>query len=169
MTDLAEKEGLTVPQLTDDTIAKLGEFIPPQGSSTKNPLDIMPYLQDETNYLRVLTLLDADPAIDALIFDLHPEWILEDFGNEALDLFLASVFGSRKVFRKPMFFVLAAGRDAAQVQVVSDVTRRFHEAGMATFPNFKVAARIIKRLNTYCEHLQIFDCHTMNGYRTRIV
>ena len=153
MTDLAEKEGLTVPQLTDDTIAQLGEFIRPEGSSTKNPLDIMHYLTSEQNLLRVMTLLREDPNIDVLIFDIHPDWIVEDYGEEALAVYLDMVLASEKILKKPMFVVLAREEDMARALVIKKVVDRFRDAGMATFPGFQLVARIIKRLNTYSDYL----------------
>ena len=41
MTDMAEVAGLRVPHLTDKTVKAIEEFVPIQGSSAKNPLDIM--------------------------------------------------------------------------------------------------------------------------------
>ncbi|MBW1709811.1 MAG: hypothetical protein JRJ73_07990, partial [Deltaproteobacteria bacterium] len=41
MTDAAEREGLKVPHLSEKTIRALEEFVPLQGSSVKNPLDMM--------------------------------------------------------------------------------------------------------------------------------
>jgi len=153
MTDMAEKEGLSVPHLTDDTISKLGEFIPPEGSSIKNPLDIMPYLPRGDNMLRVMALLRDDPNIEALIFNIRPSWIYKDHGRKVLDTYVEMVLKSVAMLEKPMFVVLSRSEDAARGFVDQEVEERFHEAGVATFPEFQLAARIIKRLNTYHKYL----------------
>jgi acyl-CoA synthetase (NDP forming) len=70
MTDAAEKEGLKVPHLSEETIRSLEEFVPLQGNSVKNPLDIMGALfrGGAENFSKLISLLRDDPNIDALIF-----------------------------------------------------------------------------------------------------
>jgi acyl-CoA synthetase (NDP forming) len=153
MTDAAEKEGLKVPHLTDKTIAKLEEFIPRQGSSVKNPLDILPAISTGNTILRVLELLRDDPNIDAMIFNSRPGRVYEMFGRKVLKKHIELVLESIRVFRKPCFIVLEKEDDLNLEALRKDVEELYNEMGVATFPDVSLAARIMNRMKTYNDYL----------------
>ncbi len=153
MTDLAEKEGLKVPHLTDETIQKLEAFIPLEGSSVKNPLDILPALFIPGNMERIMELLRDDPNIDALICDVHPGWIYKDFGRKALYHYLDLTVKSTKIFEKPTFFVLNREENLEMEAIRTEAKEWLHEADMATFSDFSLAARIMHRMKVYNDYL----------------
>ena len=154
MTDAAEKEGLKVPQLTDSTIGKLEEFIPRQGSSVKNPLDILPAISTGNNMLRVLELLRDDKNIDAMIFNMRPGRIYDMFGRKILNKHVAMVMQSIQVFEKPCFIVLEREDDLNREALRREVEELLNEKGIVAFPEVSLAARIINRLRSYYDFLK---------------
>ena len=153
MTDFAEKENLNVPHLTEKTIRKLEEFIPLQGSSVKNPLDIMPSLTRKGNLIRVMELLRDDPNIDALIFNMSPNWIYKDYGRTALNRYLQVSLEVKEILEKPLFISLAKEDDVQADILHKEVEEWLHEAGMATFPDFRLTARVLYNMKKYGDYL----------------
>jgi acetyltransferase len=153
MTDVAEKEGLKVPRLTDETIGKLEEFISLQGSSVQNPLDILPAISRGKNMLRVLELIRDDANIDALIFNMRPGRVYEMFGRKVLNKHLQLVLESMKVFGKPFFIVLEKEDDLNLEALRMEVEELFNETGIVMFPDVGLAARIMRRLKAYHDYL----------------
>jgi acyl-CoA synthetase (NDP forming) len=154
MTDFAEKEGLSVPRLADKTIEQLEAFIPVQGSSSKNPLDIMMALFDKKNFYRVIELLREDPNTDALIFNLDPGWIYRGLGRTEMIRFIGYVVEAVKMLQKPLFISLEH-RESPQLAFIREEIRDlFNQADVATFPDFSMTARIINNLKKYNDFLQ---------------
>jgi acyl-CoA synthetase (NDP forming) len=154
MTDAAEKEGLRVPRLTDRTIAKLEEFIPLQGSSVKNPLDILPAISTGNNILRVLELLRDDENIDAMIFNMRPGRVYEMFGRKVLNKHVSIVMQSIQVFGKPCFVVLEKEDDLNREALRMEVEELLNEKGIVAFPDVSLAARIMNRMKIYSDYLE---------------
>jgi len=154
MTDFAEKEGLKVPHLSEETVSKLMEFVPLQGSGLKNPLDILPSLRKRENLLRVMELLRDDPNIDALIVNIMPSRIYSDVGIVAMNRYLDDVLESRERLSKPMFVVLESTDDAQMEFVRTHSMKWLDESGLATFPDFRLAARVMRRMKTYGDYLK---------------
>ena len=153
MTDAAEKEGLKVPRLTDKTIRSLEEFIPREGSSVKNPLDILPAISTGKSMLRVFELLRDDQNIDAMIFNTSPGRIYEMFGRKALKKHLDLVLESLKVLEKPCYIVLVKEDDLNLAALCKEVEELFNEMGVVTFPDMNLAARIMNRMKAYHDYL----------------
>ena len=63
--DACEAEGLEIPILTEETQAKLREFLVPAASVT-NPVDMVASASAE-DYERALSLMLEDPNIDAVV------------------------------------------------------------------------------------------------------
>ena len=68
--DVCARAGLQMPVLTPETQRVLRQFIPPEGTSIRNPLDIGLVLQDIGLLQRALEPVIADPVIDAVLFAL---------------------------------------------------------------------------------------------------
>ena len=155
MTDAAEKEGLKVPHLTDKTISKLEEFIPRQGSSVKNPLDILPTITTGNNILRVLELLREDANIDAMIFNMRPGRIYEMFGRKVLNKYVRIVLEAIKLFEKPCYMVLEKEDDLNHEALRTEVEELLNDRGVVAFPDVSLASRILHRLRRYHEYLNV--------------
>ncbi len=153
MTDCAEKAGLRVPQLTEATMRQLGEFIPIQGTSVKNPLDIVPVWRNPSDMLRVMALLGDDPNIDAIIMSLTPAWVYRALGSRAMNEYLEKAIESEERLGKPVFMVVERLDDAHLDNVRKDATKWLSESGAAVFPEFELAARVMRLMKDYGDYL----------------
>lgn len=157
MTDFAEKEGLRVPPLSNETVSRLEEFIPLQGNSVKNPLDILPIIfqvqNREGSMLQVMEILREDPEIDALIYNFEPSWVYGYFGREALNRYLQLTLESMERFEKPLFIALPCEDDFERDVIRREVGDQLHELGVATFPTFSLAARVMNNMLKYHAYL----------------
>ena len=59
-----------MPMLSQETIAKLLEFIPLVNQSVMNPMDVPGVLIDGPQLVRTVSLLSADPLIDFIIIHM---------------------------------------------------------------------------------------------------
>ena len=151
MTDEAEKEGLKVPHLTDKTISSLEEFVPLQGSSVKNPLDMMGTLFRPENFMRLIELLRDDPHIDALLFNQ----MVGRFSRmrSFVDMAIKNNIKAKEILGKPMFIILNGGQGGESSYMMREMEEAYHTAGIATFPSFRMAARVLYNLKCYKDFL----------------
>jgi acyl-CoA synthetase (NDP forming) len=157
MTDMAEEAGLFVPHLTDKTIKAIEEFVPIQGSSAKNPLDIMGafFGRGPDNLMLLMDLLRDDPNIDALIFNQPVDLITRIVGRSLISLLPQLVKDSMKRMGKPIYVVLDRGRGGIEGEILrQDLEDRYTEAGFATFSTFPQAARVLAELDQYRQFLE---------------
>jgi acyl-CoA synthetase (NDP forming) len=120
-----------------------------QGSSSKNPLDIMAVLFNENNFQRVIELLRDDTNTDALIFNLNPAWIYKGMGRSKLLLFIESVVQAVNMLQKPLFLSIEQKENPQLAFIREEMVELFNQNGVATFPNFTLTARIINNLIQY--------------------
>jgi len=159
MTDFAEKEGLRVPSLMDETIRRMGEFVPIEGNSTRNPLDIVPAIMptrsNEGNLLRVMELIRDDVNIDAMIFSIFPNRICDMYGKPALNAYLHLCLEAAERLEKPLFICLPR-ESTWQLDILRrEAEEWFHHAGMATFPDVRLASRVMLNMKEYGDYLSI--------------
>ena len=157
MTDMAEEAGLRVPHLTDTTIPAIEEFVPVQGSSAKNPLDIMGafFGRGPENLMRLMDLLRDDPNIDALIFNQSVDIITRVVGRSMMDGFVRLTMESMKRMGKPIYVVLDKGRGGIEGDILrQEMEDRYNMAGFATFATFPQAAGVLVELDQYRQYLE---------------
>ena len=153
MTDMAEKHGLGVPQLSDDTIARLGAVVPVQGSSVKNPLDILPFLTSAERFKFVMELLKQDPLVDCLFFSFPLAFIYFEAGRAGVNAYMKMIAKAREWLEKPMFIVIESF-NAIELMVVSrEATENLTALQIPVFPGFEVAARVMMNLKGYHDFL----------------
>ncbi len=68
--DTCDANGLKVPSLSEDTKAKLREFLPPE-ASVENPVDMIASATAE-DYERTIATVSQDPGVDAMIVIFIP-------------------------------------------------------------------------------------------------
>jgi acyl-CoA synthetase (NDP forming) len=149
MTDIAETEGLKVPQLSPDTIRQLEEIIPPQGTSVKNPLDVGRRFFAGGNFTKFLELLREDPLVDAMIFTQPIGMFVRFLGRGGFNMLLEMTLSAQKLLKKPMFLVIEKDVGFGGESVIDEVIERYHDANLATFPDFRLAVRIAGYLADY--------------------
>ena len=146
MTDMAEKEGLSVPHLSDITITELRKIVPASGTSVKNPMDIgfSSVYEDEDQFLTMYRLLEADPNIDAVIFSRN---ILP--GRNGVKKLIDLAIKGTDVLSKPVFNVLPASNSLERETARHNAQTTFEQAGISTFSSFPLAARVMRNLYAY--------------------
>jgi len=149
MTDLAEKEGLFVPHLSDESIRLMGEFIPIQGSSVKNPLDILPHMRNRESFEKLMTILKNDANIDALVFSLNIAFIYREGGRLGVNYFLRMIAKSHEWLEKPMFLILDTFNTAEMLMLRNEAEEILVARKMTAFPTFEIAARALTHLYRY--------------------
>lgn len=66
--DLCEQYGLEIPEFSDETKAALERFLPPFGSSSRNPVDVsIVAAVDQSLYSRSIQILDQSSDVDVII------------------------------------------------------------------------------------------------------
>ncbi|MFO7964504.1 MAG: CoA-binding protein [Desulfobacterales bacterium] len=153
MTDLAEKEGLTVPHLTDETIAELEAFIPLQGSSAKNPLDILPHLHDMESFKKVMTLLKDDANIDSLIFNVNLAFIYREAGRAGVSFYMDTIAKVKEWLEKPMYLVGDTFKNLEMQALQFEAEELLSTRRIPMFSSFEIVARIVTSLTTYKAYL----------------
>ncbi|MBW2623536.1 MAG: CoA-binding protein [Deltaproteobacteria bacterium] len=157
MTDVAEKEGLKVPHLSPESIRAFQEFVPISGTSVKNPLDIGGafFRSGPDKLMTLYDILRDDPNIDALIFSQR----MVRFGGRdvrgLLDVIVKSSLEGMKIMQKPCFIVLGSGDSLESEALHQEAQQKYNEAGIATFPTFRLAARVMSNLAVYKQYLSV--------------
>ncbi|MBW2624072.1 MAG: hypothetical protein JRD68_14285, partial [Deltaproteobacteria bacterium] len=149
MTDMAEKEGLKVPHLSENTINALLETVPISGNSVKNPLDIgfSSMYQNQDEFLNMFALLRDDPKIDAMIFT---RGIGRRNGMEQLN---QMVLKGMDIIKKPVLIVLGTAGTVDAAAQREEVLEKFNAANIPTFSSFPLAARVLKNMSDYNDFL----------------
>jgi len=149
MTDLAEKNGLTVPHLSDNSIKRLEEFIPLNGSSVKNPLDILPHMRDTETFQKVMEILRDDPNIDALLFSSNLGFIYREAGRLGVNYYLRMIAKCQEWLEKPMFLILETFNNVEMLTLRQEGEEMLVGRKMAVFPSFEIAAKVLTYLYQY--------------------
>jgi acyl-CoA synthetase (NDP forming) len=150
ITDAFCKVGFDVPALSEQSYEELGSFFNIVGGSYRNPLDMAGTLQGNTETLkRILTILDADPKIDALIMEQSAMFGARQWRNkpEVLDAMLDTLVEHRNNSQKPFFIVMHPAHEEA---FVVEIRQKFAKQKIAVFPNFERAATAAKLALPYC-------------------
>jgi acyl-CoA synthetase (NDP forming) len=151
ITDAFEKAGLKVPVLSDASYQELATFFTVIGGSFRNPLDSGHTIgmgQTSSNLERLLSILDRDPHIDAIVMDsgaglVAGHWQAHPHVLTAL-LDTLSNFATKS--QKPFAVVL---QPFALEAALLTVREQFHARGIATFPTHERAARALRAATDY--------------------
>jgi acyl-CoA synthetase (NDP forming) len=151
ITDAFEKAGLRVPLLSEASYQEFASFFTVIGGSFRNPLDSGHTIgmgQSSDNLERLLSILDCDPHIDAIVMDtgaglVAGQWQARPQVLTAL-LDTLSNFASRSA--KPFAVVL---QPFALEAALLAVREQFHARGIATFATHERAARALRLVTDY--------------------
>ena len=147
--DAFGKAGLEVPLLSDASYAEFGEFVSVIGGSYKNPLDLFnTMLYDPGAVERVLAILDRDPVIDSIVFELSAyllvrRWEKQPAQFEAL-LDTLQRFNAHST--KPLVTIIYPAHVEAKVL---ELRTKLQARGVATFPTFERAAAALAKITEY--------------------
>jgi acyl-CoA synthetase (NDP forming) len=162
VTDAFERAGLTVPVLSEESYQELASFFNVIGGSFRNPLDSGHTLgmgQTSPNLERLLSILDRDPHIDAIVMDtgaglIAGQWVAHPPMLSAL-LDTLSTFAASS--RKPFVVLL---QPLALEAALVEIREQFHARGIATFATAQRAARALRAATEYWRfHTGSLDDH----------
>ena len=151
ITDAFEKAGLRVPLLSDASYQELSAFFTVIGGSFRNPLDSGHTIgmgQTSPNLERLLSILDRDPQIDAIIMDTGAGLVAGQW--QAHPQTLATLLDTLSSFAvrsaKPFFVIL---QPFALEAALLEIREQFHTRGIATFATHERAARALRLVTEY--------------------
>ena len=149
--DLAEREGLVVPELDPGTLQRLQEVLEHAGAVAGNPLDIgaplipMPFLED------ALFEAGANPTTDILLFDLAVNFgydVAGDFGIERTVELLGEARRRSGAHVSAVLYSRSFEPDDMRFEtMLRRMRKRLHAAGVPVFPSMERAVRAISRVN----------------------
>lgn len=139
------KAGFEIPIFSAASSARLREFVNVIGGSAENPLDLVnTVLYDATAVRRVLDILNEDPKIDAIAFEvsayiMHGRWAKDPALLEAL---LDTVAAFNRASTKTFAVIIYPGHVEAKA---ADVRDALQQRGVATYPTFARAATALAK------------------------
>ena len=151
MTDVAEKNGLKVPLLSEETIKTLQGLVPLAGNSVKNPLDV--FFNNDEHFNKLIRLLSKDPNIDAFIYNMRFGGPNQFRGLSGLHHSIQNTIEASKALGKPMLIVLELTGEPEIDMLNKTIASSFHASNVATFPTFEIAARVLANLKAYNDYL----------------
>jgi acyl-CoA synthetase (NDP forming) len=129
--------GLKLADLSPETVEKLSAFIPPTGTSLRNPIDVSLTASLEIDmYIESARLAAADPNVDAIVV---AGCGLSDETNEK---YTNGMIGAQKEFNKPFLMVNIPGFDPA-------LAARFCKAGVPFFDSSERALDCYAQVKRY--------------------
>jgi len=144
--DLCEAEGLIVPPLPEDALAKLQGLARDRLSLLGNPLDESVMGGPSDLYRTLCRLLSESPDIDVLIGRVTADWHLDERAGQArlaqaADTYVELSRGSGK----PVAVVLGASDSTESWRwgVVAELQDRCRRARLPVYPSFQRAARAL--------------------------
>lgn len=150
ITDQFERAGFAVPQLSQRSYDRLGEFFMTIGGSYRNPFDAASTIGRETeNLAKILEILAEDEAIDGGVaielgargFDEHPERLAGML--DRLDQY-------RNDTGLPVVAMMPSGGAMGDAEETTVRARRaVAERGFPIYPNFEQGAEAFARVVSY--------------------
>jgi len=130
--------GLRLAELAAETRAALAEFVPPAGTSLRNPVDVGLSASLETDiYIRAARAVAADPGVDAVLV------VGRGMTQESNELYTQSMIQAHEDYRKPFLVVgIIPGLDA-------DFATNFFQAGIPVFETVERAMGVYARVRRY--------------------
>ncbi len=162
--DALEKKGIIIPRLTDRTIKRFSRFLADVNTSFTNPLDLGAEGAYPHKYYRVISVLDKDPNIDAIVFVKDPERFAtvqdevitdKDIDIDVNKLFIKFISKAKKTCKKPMYCVmLKINEGFEEYKSRLSFKLKLLNRGVPVFESFDLMATVLDHLNTYREFLQ---------------
>jgi len=149
--DICAQEGVELPALSQETKARLLEFISLVNQGVANPIDVPAVVMDYPSLLRTYEVLAADPLIDMVILHLGAEF----FMGPTLDVmaeFQKHISSSAEHDHRFKPMVVAVSNEG-QVRETEKYARQLRESGVTTYNSLREACRAISRFADYHKFL----------------
>ena len=129
--------GLSLAELSNETKSTLAGFVPPTGTSLRNPVDVgLSASFDVEIYARAARGLAADPGVDALLV------VGRGMSPELNEQYTKSMIQAGKDFHKPFVMVNIPGSD-------QEFARTFCRAGVPFFESAEKATAVYAMVRRY--------------------
>ena len=148
VSDAFGREGLTIPDLTDESYDFLRPFVTLVGGSYKNPLDVSGSLTSIERGRDMLDTLASDPNTDIVVIEASIGFLsrrLERQG-QGMDDLIDMFKDFQESIDKPFGVIATWNQDEA---ALAEFRGKLADRGLAVFPSFQDAARAIRRLRDY--------------------
>lgn len=146
-TDLAEKKGFTVPELSQQTQKRLEEIFA-AGTSARNPLDLAGYSFFNLKTIReTIAILDADEEVDSIIFHLPMDFLMPIIEDRPWyeEKFLSTLVNSKPA-NKPLIIVMPHTIGNAKR---TEVEKILLEQNLPVYPTIERAINALTHLINY--------------------
>ncbi len=153
--DTCSKMGMDVPALSAETIARIREFIPPEGNMLRNPIDSVLAFMNLELLGKIFGILSQSREIDNVVVSLPLDWLYDqETGGSRIDTiadYLAE--NGRKLLPGiPVVVVWRQFVDSDEIRSKADVLADILlEAGIPVFDGLRRAVGSLAKLAEYCE------------------
>jgi hypothetical protein len=107
----------------------------------------------EDQFSRLARILNEDPNIDAVIYDLEFPWLFKELGRSGVIKYLQKVIKGKEELKKPLL-VSQQYEGIIELDVFNqEVAEWFHEKNIPTCSSFEIAARVLHNLCEYQTYL----------------
>jgi acetate---CoA ligase (ADP-forming) subunit alpha len=150
--DLAEAEGLEVPALAEENLARMQAVLGRMGAVASNPLDIGMPLIPMQEFEGAMREAASNPTTDLLIFDLAMNFALPIVSEQGLERTCEILIQLRRESGKPIAVVLYSRScdpgDLTLESLLRKMRKTLLDAGVAVFPSMPRAVKAIARVNS---------------------
>ncbi len=157
--DACAREGLKVPALAEQTIARLKVILPPAGSIYQNPVDVGAIAAFDLNtFLQAMEAVFADPGIDLVVLHLQASFVSATMGKPQFDEFTRIVINFRQTQSKP--FIVLSQSPSAEIEE-RQFEERCSDHRIPTYTSFDRMARAIAKVVQYWRYRSEHESPTL--------
>jgi acyl-CoA synthetase (NDP forming) len=145
--DICTQNGIELPPLSEQTKAKLLEFISLVNQGVANPIDVPNVVMDYPGLVRAYELLAADPVVDMVIIHLGAEFFMGRILDAMVELqkhVLKSAGQNHRI--KPLLVALS---NEGQVRDTQKYEQQLNEFGVPAYGSLQSACRALNRFANY--------------------
>jgi acyl-CoA synthetase (NDP forming) len=147
--DICSEEGIELPALSPSTREGLLQFISLVNQGLANPIDVPGVVVDFQSLRRAYEIVNADPAIDYIMFHLGAEFFMGPTRKAIEELHNhISVEPSLQPRAKPIIVALS---DEGHVKDTESFAQPLRKQGIPAFNSLRQACRAISRFANYHE------------------
>ena len=144
--DACVRQGLDVPVLTEQTISRLKQILPAEGSIYQNPVDVGAVVaMDLKRFADAVEAVFADPNVDVVIIHVPVTVLSLFFDKESLSPLIDILVNLRMTQGKPLIILSPSAPTGAG----EELEKRCFEARIPTYPTFEQAAKAIANVIQY--------------------
>ncbi|MBM4414882.1 MAG: hypothetical protein FJ035_01125 [Chloroflexi bacterium] len=153
--DVFSRAGFLMPPLADASLAEIASYAELEGGSYANPIE-GPSVRGPERLARTLDVLARDPAFDAIVLEYGAGAVQRDARavDERIEVLRAYRDRHPDV---PVVTVLSTDTPYIEGIDVQALTRRFVDAGLASFPSMERGALALSRARDYHQRSRWLD------------